>query len=411
MKYILLISAILMHISCNESDIFIVDIKYSREALWYVHPDSTLNAIQEALDRCFDHDTVLVAPGTYYENLVWPNTQGIFLVSESGSNVTIIDGSDSGRVILISEGVHSFTVIKGFTVQNGRLEYPDVWEEYGAGIFCDSFSSPIIMENNIKNNYSTRGGSGIGCINSSAIIRNNIISENACGSYFRGGMGAGILCAYGGSPVISDNRVIYNTCGGMWGSRGAGLACYYCDVYIIGNEITDNDNSSNGGAAGGIYFFYSDSWLSNNIINNNIAGSYAGAIGGIYCDENSDVVMKHCDISHNTGSNYCGGIYCQGSSLVIDSCNVTNNNLDGIYIYSIDDSIIVHFSNITGNAVYGLNNNVANYLVNAEYNWWGDPSGPGGAGPGTGDSVSLYVDYEPWLTEPVSYSGGLDSRN
>jgi len=41
-------------------------------------------------------------------------------------------------------------------------------------------------------------------------------------------------------------------------------------------------------------------------------------------------------------------------------------------------------------------------MVNAENNWWGDPSGPGGSGPGSGDEVSDYVNYQNWRTELVS---------
>jgi hypothetical protein len=46
------------------------------------------------------------------------------------------------------------------------------------------------------------------------------------------------------------------------------------------------------------------------------------------------------------------------------------------------------------------------YIVDAEYNWWGDASGPGGFGPGMGDEVSEYVDYEPWLTDSVCVEEG-----
>jgi hypothetical protein len=34
--------------------------------------------------------------------------------------------------------------------------------------------------------------------------------------------------------------------------------------------------------------------------------------------------------------------------------------------------------------------------VDAEKNWWGDPFGPSGEGPGSGDPVSLNVDFDPW---------------
>ncbi|HFC46487.1 MAG TPA: fibronectin type III domain-containing protein, partial [Dissulfuribacter thermophilus] len=41
--------------------------------------------------------------------------------------------------------------------------------------------------------------------------------------------------------------------------------------------------------------------------------------------------------------------------------------------------------------------------VVAEDNWWGDPTGPSGAGPGAGDEVSSGVDFEPFRTSGTEY--------
>lgn len=43
--------------------------------------------------------------------------------------------------------------------------------------------------------------------------------------------------------------------------------------------------------------------------------------------------------------------------------------------------------------------NEALELIDARYNWWGHPSGPSGAGQGSGAAVSDNVDYRPWLLE------------
>src|SRR5581483_6685928 len=51
----------------------------------------------------------------------------------------------------------------------------------------------------------------------------------------------------------------------------------------------------------------------------------------------------------------------------------------------------------TGNHDAGVENERA-VDFEATPNWWGDASGPSGSGPGTGDSVSDDVDFEPWLT-------------
>ena len=79
--------------------LFLCDALYADRTIWYVHPDSTINTIQAGLDSCNDYDIVLVGSGTYIENIDWPNTQGIHLVSELGPAATIIDGDSVSRVV------------------------------------------------------------------------------------------------------------------------------------------------------------------------------------------------------------------------------------------------------------------------------------------------------------------------
>lgn len=67
-------------------------------------------------------DTVLVTPGSYVENLIWPATSGIKLISQAGAAVTILDGGAEETVIGIYSGVDTTTVIRGFTVRNGHVE-------------------------------------------------------------------------------------------------------------------------------------------------------------------------------------------------------------------------------------------------------------------------------------------------
>ena len=66
-------------------------------------------------------------------------------------------------------------------------------------------------------------------------------------------------------------------------------------------------------------------------------------------------------------------------------------------IYMADGTLdnVFRYNSITGNAV-GLENTTGQ-LVDAAVNWWGDATGPSGAGTGSGDAVSLNVAYSPWL--------------
>ena len=89
-----------------------------------------------------------------------------------------------------------------------------------------------------------------------------------------------------------------------------------------------------------------------------------------------------------------------GDQSVVDSNDVLENYGDGIYCKE-GSTPIINWNNICGNTGYGVRNVDASVTVNAELNWWDHLSGPGGAGPGTGNGVSTYVDYDPWLQGPV----------
>lgn len=75
---------------------------------------------------------------------------------------------------------------------------------------------------------------------------------------------------------------------------------------------------------------------------------------------------------------------------------------DGDAVYSAVDTI--NATSVTGSCIVG-NGDTAVFnsqpaSQDATGNWWGDATGPGGAGPGSGDSVSANVDFSSWLTMP-----------
>jgi hypothetical protein len=374
---------------------------YAERTIWYVHPDSSLNTIQAGLDSCVDSDIVLVGPGTYYENIVWPNTQGIHLISELGPEVTLIDGGSIGNVIVCSTGLDSTTMIRGLTVRNG---YGDPFG--GGGILCANNSSPTIAGNTITDNYGQCEGGGIRCIdNSSPTITGNTITDN--GAYW----GGGIHCS-NASPTIINNIITDNSANGYSNGSGGGIYCEGSSSMIADNTIIRNHTSGHGlsgCSGGGIQCQNSSPTIINNLVVDNTAGnqSGAGAGAGISCFYSSPI-LKHNTIMNNTTIGFApvaqpGGIFLRACSGSLDSCTIVANGGDcGVKLDQIS-TFTINYCNICGNSGYGIINSYPS-SINAEHNWWGDATGPYHAtlNPGgLGDSVSDYVDFTPWLTDSV----------
>lgn len=105
-------------------------------------------------------------------------------------------------------------------------------------------------------------------------------------------------------------------------------------------------------------------------------------------------------VSENTIENTDTGINIRSNSIDNQiTCNDILGSTDqGVYIDSSSTGNVINNNNITGGTDNGGVTSVA--PVNAENNWWGASDGPSGVGPGSGDGVTVNVDYDPWLTEP-----------
>jgi len=91
------------------------------------------------------------------------------------------------------------------------------------------------------------------------------------------------------------------------------------------------------------------------------------------------------------------------TTLTITGNTFTNNPIGIEITDSVDDvsTWAVHYNHIVGNTNYGILNAAVAGTLDAEDNWWGDPTGPSfifdyGLASGFGDEVSTYVDYTPW---------------
>ena len=77
----------------------------------------------------------------------------------------------------------------------------------------------------------------------------------------------------------------------------------------------------------------------------------------------------------------------------------TNNNGSGVFVLNTGQPTVqIGSSALVSNGAAGLTNQNAS-AVDARQNWWGDPSGPAGIGPGSGSALLGNALFDPWLEE------------
>jgi len=112
---------------------------------------------------------------------------------------------------------------------------------------------------------------------------------------------------------------------------------------------------------------------------------------------NSSPTITDCTIRYSSNR----GVYMRGDAAPTIQDSDMVSNVYGLYFYYTTGSPSIHSNNIQGNSSYGAYNNSSN-IINVENNWWGAATGPTHSSnpSGTGDSVSDYLDFDPWSSTP-----------
>lgn len=301
---------------------------------------SAYPTIQSAIEDAENGDLILVAPGTYIENV---HFKGKFIELRSDQDLdpethdiapeaTVIDGNQNGSVVVFEQEENEASRLEGFTITNGTGTGTGA-VRYGGGILCRIDPYPT----------KARDG-GLPHAGSSPTIINNIIIGN---SAFRG---AGIYCIDQSAPRIERNTIRDNEAIGFF-SNGGGICCSEAHPLIVGNIITRNKSY----LGGGIGLADCHALLQNNIVAHNEA--HAG--GGISINRtDADLQIVNCTIVENTAANWGGGIYCMDDfSCVLKNSIVRDNITYGLEIeitlsdyFPPSSELSTMFSNVKGGA-------------------------------------------------------------
>ena len=187
---------------------------------------SVYSTIQAAIDEANKSDTVLVADGTYTENL--SIDKDIKIISENGAEKTIIDGGKITHVIGFGSSTTRDCVLDGFTVTNGGGD--------DAGGILVSGGFPILRNLIITGNRNEKySGGGIDVVGEGAnpVIEDCIITDN-----YATDSGGGLMVAQKATATIKDVTISNNTAGG----NGGGINVWEGSIKIK-NAILENNSA------------------------------------------------------------------------------------------------------------------------------------------------------------------------
>ncbi|MDP8206658.1 MAG: T9SS type A sorting domain-containing protein [Candidatus Electryonea clarkiae] len=335
--------------------------------------------IQSAIDSSIVGDTVLISPGTYYEQLLI-NEHGLtlageFIFDEDSLTIveTIISGDNSYRPLtIISTGddpvnIVGISIVEGFMTGGG--------ENKGGGVRADScllnISYCLIKDNNAQ--YTA----GIWTHESEVFVNYSLFMANSSP-----GEAGGLLCLYCSSILVEDNLFVDNS-GGAGGGMvskespgtirrnkflnnsssmtGGGLSIGSGNIVIRDNDFIENTAESTGA---GLFVWSNDTSfqatipIEENRFIRNVAGTieddHIGMGGGLAVLENS----QHVDIEdnlfyENQAFSLGGAMYICDTVSVHDNLFIRNTSPRASVIYAVgvnDERPVV---NVTSNIIYG----------------------------------------------------------
>jgi len=328
---------------------------------WNVNPG---DSIQAAVNAAGTGDTIYISAGTYTEQVSLTPSKSLTITGEGRDVVTwnapaggaCLAGSMQGYTGAMSYDISGFT----FDVRG------DAAATWGAGIqLIRASSGPLSL----------------------AIHDNRFVEDRASGDSDHWGTSM-FLChnRYAERDAMGNGAVqVYNNIDTTWG----GMTMSNSQAYDIFANVFDgcSDAIYNGhGCPDQAGQTFGDHHIYGNVFTNASDSLHPGyrtpAIDWQYYGAGGATHLPSLIELNQFESNDTAIRFGEYTDMTYPDHLVTANNFSG-----------------NGMAVMVVGDYPS--TLNAQGNWWGDPSGPGPVGPGIGDPITTYVDYGNFATAPI----------
>jgi hypothetical protein len=229
--------------------------------------------IEAAVTAACDGAEIIVAPGIYDEIINFAG-KAIALRSASGPEVTVLDGQEDSRLVIVANAETPQAMLEGFTIRNGRASQ-------GGGMYIRG-SSPTVSQ----------------CT----------FADNAVGTYGKGG---GIF------TDDSQARILDCVFAGNSGRAGGGIFATSSDITIIGCSFIYNRADGSGDYGGGIAAWHSTASITNCTFEGNDADQHGGGLAV----KHGTVRLTGCTFEANTAGDG-GGLHAKYSALTLTHCSI-----------------------------------------------------------------------------------------
>ena len=317
-------------------------------------------------NRANDGDTILIAAGTYTENLflnaITITLRGGYTISGSdwisNTGETVINGNHTDRVFMMFD---SNLTLDHLTLTGGHAVGGT-----GGALYVER-GSVLIANSVISDNISFGDGGGLAAYDSAIVVMHDVVVANnqveatstsgeAGGLYFRDSAQATLtrLHVYGNTAIeggggvylddpgtsvtISDSQIYSNTALGAYGNSGGGIGVHQGRLSLSNSEVYGNfaPNSYAGGlfVINGGYLEVFDS-----TITENTAKDHGGAM---YVTSGTADLTNVLITGNSTSSNVGNAIAVDGwGDVTILNSTMANNNPSG------DQAVILWSGHLT----------------------------------------------------------------